>query len=109
MTAATFKAARDFLLANRTDYATAYRDFRWPALDQFNWALDWFDAELAHNPDSKDRPALWIVDAGSSRYRRQTPRSRSLTIAVGIPKHAPPRTVMVTNCPISCSSGGTEE
>ena len=33
----------------------------------FNWALDWFDAELARNADSKDRPALWIVDAGSNR------------------------------------------
>ena len=31
-----FKAARDFLLAHRTDYRTAYRDFRWPALDLFN-------------------------------------------------------------------------
>src|SRR5205823_13906956 len=28
---------------------------------------DWFDAELARNPESKDRPALWIVDAGSNR------------------------------------------
>ena len=33
----------------------------------FNWALDWFDAELARNPESKDRPALWIVDAGNNR------------------------------------------
>ncbi len=33
----------------------------------FNWALDWFDAGLAQNPDSKDRAALWIVDAGSNR------------------------------------------
>jgi len=33
----------------------------------FNWALDWFDAELAHNPDSRDRAALWIVDVGSDR------------------------------------------
>ena len=33
----------------------------------FNWALDWFDAELARDPESKDRPALWIVDAGSNR------------------------------------------
>ena len=33
----------------------------------FNWALDWFDAELARESDSKDRPALWIVDAGSNR------------------------------------------
>src|SRR6266567_4741132 len=35
-----FKATRDFLLAHRTDYVTAYRDFRWPELDRFNWALD---------------------------------------------------------------------
>ena len=28
-----FKAARDFLLAHRTDYATAHREFRWPKLD----------------------------------------------------------------------------
>ena len=25
-----FKAARDFLLAHRADYETAYRDFEWP-------------------------------------------------------------------------------
>jgi acetyl-CoA synthetase len=47
MTAAAFKAARDFLLAHRTDYASAYRDFRWPEASHFNWALDWFDGELA--------------------------------------------------------------
>ena len=33
----------------------------------FNWALDWFDAELARDPESKDRAALWIVDAGGNR------------------------------------------
>ena len=41
------QAARDFLLAHRTDYATACAGFRWPAMESFNWALDWFDAELA--------------------------------------------------------------
>ena len=51
MTAQAFKAARDFLLENRTDYATAYRDFRWPLLDRFNWALDWFDAETGSPRD----------------------------------------------------------
>ncbi len=56
MTAAAFKAARDFLLAHRTDYATAYRDFRWPEVDKFNWALDWFDAELAAAPRRTSRP-----------------------------------------------------
>jgi acetyl-CoA synthetase len=36
----------------------------------FNWALDWFDAELARNPESRDRAALWIVDAGSDRQTK---------------------------------------
>src|ERR1700756_679167 len=63
----TFQEARAFLLKHRTDYATAVRDFRWPDPVPFNWALDWFDAELAQSPDSRDRTALWIVDAGSDR------------------------------------------
>jgi acetyl-CoA synthetase len=63
----TFQQARAFLLKYRTDYDAAVADFRWPDPVPFNWALDWFDAELAHNSDSKDRPALWIVDAGSSK------------------------------------------
>jgi acetyl-CoA synthetase len=33
----------------------------------FNWALDWFDAELARDPASGDRTALWIVDPGQDR------------------------------------------
>src|SRR5437868_186711 len=61
----TFQEARAFLLHNRTDYETAVKDFRWPDPVPFNWALDWFDAELAANADSRDRPALWIVDAAS--------------------------------------------
>src|SRR3954453_20198778 len=40
----TFVAARDLLLAPREDYDAARREFRWPELDEFNWALDWFDA-----------------------------------------------------------------
>lgn len=63
----TFKEARAFLLQHRTDYDKAVADFRWPDPVPFNWALDWFDAELARNADSKDRTALWIVDAGSNR------------------------------------------
>ena len=60
----TFQDARAFLLRNRNDYDAAVKGFRWPDPAPFNWALDWFDAELAHNADSKDRAALWIVDAG---------------------------------------------
>jgi acetyl-CoA synthetase len=62
--AAAFLAARDFLLAHRTDYDTAYRGFEWPRLGRFNWALDFFDAMASGN----DRPALRIIrDDGSDR------------------------------------------
>ncbi len=56
--ATAFLAARDFLFQHREDYDTAYRDFRWPQLSEFNWALDYFDAFAKDNP----QPALWIVD-----------------------------------------------
>jgi acetyl-CoA synthetase len=63
----TFQQARSFLLQHRSDYDAAVKGFRWPDPVPFNWALDWFDAELARNAESKDRPALWIVDAGSNK------------------------------------------
>jgi acetyl-CoA synthetase len=58
-----FETARDFLLSAREDYDVAYRDFRWPHPETFNWALDWFDAVAAGN----DRPALWIIDDDTER------------------------------------------
>ncbi|REE22066.1 acetyl-CoA synthetase [Paraburkholderia sp. BL27I4N3] len=59
MTAAkAFFDARDLLLRHRTDYDRAYREFAWPALGEFNWALDYFDVIARDN----DNPALWIVD-----------------------------------------------
>ncbi|HTN51249.1 MAG TPA: AMP-binding protein [Anaeromyxobacter sp.] len=60
-----FRRARDFLIAHREDYATAYRDFRWPVLDRFNWALDWFDI-LA---DGNGRTALHIVEEDGRETR----------------------------------------
>jgi acetyl-CoA synthetase len=54
----SFRSARDFLLAHRTDYATAYDGFSWPRPEHFNWALDWFDVIAAGN----DRTALRIVE-----------------------------------------------
>jgi acetyl-CoA synthetase len=63
----TFQDARAFLLKHRTDYDKAVADFSWPDPVDFNWALDWFDAELASDEASKSRAALWIVDAGSNR------------------------------------------
>jgi acetyl-CoA synthetase len=66
----TFKEARAFLLQHRTDYEAAVQGFRWPDPAPFNWALDWFDTELAGNADSKDRAALWIVDAAQDRHTK---------------------------------------
>jgi len=57
------RAARDLLLAHRTEYTSAAAHFAWPALDEFNWALDWFDAIAAEHPE---RVALRVVgDDGS--------------------------------------------
>jgi acetyl-CoA synthetase len=83
MTAQAFKAARDFLLAHRTDYATAYRDFRWPEVDQFNWALDWFDGELARG-DTAHQPALIIVGDGAARLTFAKLSERSNRVANGL-------------------------
>ncbi|MGQ0573376.1 MAG: AMP-binding protein [Pseudonocardia sp.] len=56
-----FYAAREFLFTHRADYDTAYRDFRWPEIGEFNWALDHFDA-VAADPERGRRRALWIVE-----------------------------------------------
>jgi acetyl-CoA synthetase len=74
-----FRAARDLLLAHRTEYESARREFSWPALHEFNWALDWFDVIAAEHPD---RVALRILDdAGrdvSRTYRELSARSAQL-------------------------------
>jgi acetyl-CoA synthetase len=59
---ATFRAARDLLLERREDHAAAYRDFRWPQLGEFNWAVDWFDVVAA----GQMRPALRVVSSDGS-------------------------------------------
>jgi acetyl-CoA synthetase len=76
-----FRAARDFLLAHRDDYDAAYRDFRWPGLDRFNWALDWFDGVLA--VERPDQPALWLVgdDGGEERVTFAELSARSSQLA----------------------------
>jgi acetyl-CoA synthetase len=65
MSAAAFVEARDFLLTYREDYERAYRDFRWPVLDRFNWALDYFDPMARGN----ECPGLWIVDEAGGETR----------------------------------------
>jgi acetyl-CoA synthetase len=61
----TFRAARDLLLERREDYDAAFREFRWPELGEFNWALDWFDVVAAGN----DRPALRVLESDGSERR----------------------------------------
>jgi acetyl-CoA synthetase len=56
-----FRTARDFLLQHRLDYERAYREFAWPRLEYFNWALDWFDVIARDNAGT----ALRIVAAES--------------------------------------------
>jgi acetyl-CoA synthetase len=58
MASQAFLQARDFLLRHRDDYAAAYKDFAWPELTEFNWALDWFDEYARSNL----APALWVVE-----------------------------------------------
>ncbi|WP_030434123.1 AMP-binding protein [Actinoplanes subtropicus] len=65
MTTEAFRAARDYLLAHAEDYEAATAGFAWPALGEFNWALDWFDVIARGN----DAPALWIVEEDGSEQR----------------------------------------
>ncbi len=60
-----FIAARNLLLQHRDDRETAYREFRWPVMGSFNWAIDHFDAYAAGN----DKPALWIVEENGSETK----------------------------------------
>ena len=63
--AEAFLKARDFLFEQRSNYEAAYRGFKWPQLDEFNWALDFFDPAAQGN----QRPALWVVEDGGSETK----------------------------------------
>ncbi|HEY2195164.1 MAG TPA: AMP-binding protein [Actinomycetospora sp.] len=80
--AQAFREARDVLLERRTDYDAALRDFTWPELDEFNWALDHVDA-IGTDPATADRPALWIVeeDGSEAKYTFAEMRVRSNRVA----------------------------
>ena len=54
-----FKAARDVLLQDREDYSRACGRFNWPDLQEFNWALDWFD--VIAQGERRDQTALWVM------------------------------------------------
>ncbi len=83
MGAEAFKAARDFLFAHRTNHRTAHAEFRWPELDNFNYALDWFDADLARG-DSANRLALKIVGDGAATATFAELSERSNRVANGL-------------------------
>jgi len=77
--AAPFLAARELLFKHREDYIKAYREFQWPKLDRFNWALDYFDVMARDNV----HPALWLVDedAGETKLSFAELSERSNRIA----------------------------
>ncbi|MFO0616676.1 MAG: AMP-binding protein [Polyangiaceae bacterium] len=62
---ARFLAARATLFEHRTDPAAAREEFRWPKLDEFNWALDYFDRVSA-----RDRVALRVIGDDGGRTER---------------------------------------
>jgi acetyl-CoA synthetase len=83
----SFRAARDFLLANRLDYAAAYDGFAWPRPEYFNFALDWFDGVLAaENPDAA---ALRIIedDGRDASYTFAHLSNRSNQVAAWLHGH----------------------
>ncbi|WP_243228503.1 AMP-binding protein [Microbacterium sp. CIAB417] len=64
-TAATtaIREMRDLLFDHATDYEGARAGFRWPRLDEFNFALEWFDVVAGEHPE---RAAVQIVSADLS-------------------------------------------
>ncbi|HSN02216.1 MAG TPA: AMP-binding protein [Acidimicrobiales bacterium] len=77
----SFRAARDLLVATRTDYHAAYEQFAWPRPEEFNFALDWFDAVLA--TETPDATALRIIedDRSENSYSFADLRRRSNQVA----------------------------
>ena len=71
--AEAFYAAREFLVAHREDYDTAYRDFRWPEIDEFNWALDHFDAVAADPERRRSRGRCGSSRATAARRTGPSP------------------------------------
>ena len=60
-----FLAARKALLEHRTSWQAAVSAFRWPKLEHFNWARDYFDGIARGNP----APALHIVEESGEEAR----------------------------------------
>jgi acetyl-CoA synthetase len=74
-----FREARDLLLELRTDPDRAAAEFRWPRLESFNWALEWFDVIA----DGNAATALELLpgDGEPVRMSFQQLSARSDTVA----------------------------
>lgn len=81
-----YRAARDLLQDLGRDYRKAVDTFTWPELgEQFNWAVDWFDAIARGN----DQVALWIVeeDGSEAKYTFDELARRSDQVAAHLAAH----------------------
>ena len=66
------------LLRHRDDYDSARREFAWPELDEFNWALDWFDVIAAEHPNRTGLRILAEDEDTSLTYGELAARSNQL-------------------------------
>src|SRR5438105_1131494 len=94
-----FERAREVLLRNRDDLERARGEFRWPELDAFNWAWDWFEVVAKGN----SAPALVIVSEphGVTTVSFESLAERSTRVARWLVDHGVARgdkiLVMLTN------------
>ena len=75
----SFARARDLLFEHRSDPKAAKAEFRWPELEEFNFAWDWFDT-LASGTQ-KDQDALVIVTDSASHPPAHAPQVDRVTYA----------------------------
>jgi len=54
---------RDFFL-NVENYKEAYEKFKWPDIDEFNWALDYFDE---YAKDNRNLALIWADENGEDK------------------------------------------
>ena len=73
----TFREARDLLLGFHDDYHGARAAFVWPKPERFNWALDWFDAELAAGEHGANTALKVIGDRAETRSFAELARESS--------------------------------
>ena len=80
----TFREARDRLLELSDDYHGARAAFSWPRPHEFNWALEWFDAELAAGEHGAQDRAESDRRARRDADLRRTCAAKSSRLANGL-------------------------